>query len=139
MPECRHVFAIVGEAKFNRDVGQRGKSVTSRYFKFTDGKRTYFRGSASRIYQAGWSVPNGANGFSAEPAERDQFPTIEIDGKEFRALQVAKRKRLRAAGWRHLKLASKIDSWVWNRGLPSRKTEAESPAATAPVVATSRL
>jgi hypothetical protein len=93
--------------------------VTSRYFKFTDGKRTYFRASTCRIYRAGWSAPDGVSGFLTQDAELGQFPTVEIDGKEFRALQVAKRKRLVAAGWPYLKLAAPMDSWIWNRDLPT--------------------
>jgi len=94
--------------------------MATRYFKFTDGERTYFRTSASRVYLSGWSVPTGSNGFSIEPVANGRFPVVEIEAKEYQALQVTKKKRLLAAGWQHLDCAAAIDSWVWNHGLASQ-------------------
>jgi hypothetical protein len=104
--------------------------MATRYFKFTDGERTYFRTSASRVYLSGWSVPTGSNGFSIEPVANGRFPVVEIEAKEYQALQVTKKKRLLAAGWQHLDCAAAIDSWIWNHDLTGAEltTKQAAPA-----------
>jgi hypothetical protein len=83
-----------------------GKGMT-RYYKFTDGERTYFRAS-KRQYQSGWAS-QARSGFSGSPVPIGQYPAVEIDKAEYERLNALKAKRL--AGCRFV---SASDSWVLN-------------------------
>jgi hypothetical protein len=73
----------------------------TRYFKATDGSRTYFRASETKIYQSIIVYPSGYVSFSSKPAGKSiivggDYPAIEIDAAAYRALQAAKMARVRA-------------------------------------------
>ena len=66
--------------------------MTTRYFKATDGKKTVFRASKTRVYA---SANIDSASFSAKPASAGMAPTIEITKAEYDRLTVLKHARCR--------------------------------------------
>lgn len=83
--------------------------MTTRYFKFTDGERTFFRATKTKVYVSG-KFDNGWVGFSSKPASLGTFPAVEIDKAEYDRLTAL--KAVRVADQRFV---SPQDSWVLNK------------------------
>lgn len=93
---------------------------TTRYFAATDGTKTYFRASPTRIYR---SMSTGKwPGWMFSMHDRGPYPVREITGKEFRAL-------MRAKAQRDPKATAPRDSWVFNSDLPEGEPGLRRPAA----------
>lgn len=85
--------------------------MAKRYFKATDGKRTYFRASPTRVYLSATIDPTVFNGFILHRDARGRFPVAEITGAEYRQLITAKQKRAALEGVRS---DAPCDSWIEN-------------------------
>lgn len=83
--------------------------MTKRYFKATDGERTYFRASPSMPYQSLTPIAPGQR-WAMHLHARGQFPVVEIDAAEFRTLTLL--KKLRAPG-----ASAPRHSWIFNAQL----------------------
>lgn len=92
---------------------------TTRYFKFTDGERTFFRATKTRVYLSGKLDAYGI-GFSGKPASLGTFPAVEIDKPEYDRLTAIKAKRLGAIEARYV---SPGDSWVLNSLIVPKEVE----------------
>ncbi len=97
--------------------------MTKRFFKFTDGTRTVFRGTGMpRGFLFGTLTPRGwisfTNGASV-PGNASVYRTTEIDKAEFNALVALKAKRVADAGLDNNQHSSPQDAWVFNTALPS--------------------
>jgi hypothetical protein len=96
--------------------------MTKRYFKFTDGTRTVFRGTGMpRGFLFGTLTPRGwisfTNGASV-PGNASVYRTTEIAKGEFDALVALKKARVEAAGRDNKYDSSPQDAWVFNTALP---------------------
>ena len=94
--------------------------MTKRFFKFTDGTRTVFRGTGMvRGFAYGWTRPRGWVGFSNSPvnAQASTYPAVEITQAEFKALVALKAARVIAAGGDNQRESSPQDAWVFNAQL----------------------
>jgi hypothetical protein len=94
--------------------------MTKRYFKFTDGTRTVFRGTGmAHGFRFGWTTPRGWVGFSnsAVNAKAVTYFAVEIDKAEFNALVKLKAKRVADAGLDNDRYSSPQDAWVFNEAL----------------------
>lgn len=102
--------------------------MTDRYFKATDGVRTYFRASPTRVYRS-MSTGQGYNRRDTvlHMHDRGMFPAVEITRAEYNALMAL--KRIRTAG-RTYHSSAPSDSWVENSEIA-----AAAPATHADVVA----
>lgn len=85
--------------------------MTKRYFKATDGERTFFRASDSRVYLSLTVDPTIHNGWSMHWDARGLHPAVEITGPEFRKLNETKKRRI---GPYDARYTSAGDSWVYN-------------------------
>jgi hypothetical protein len=117
--------------------------MTERYFKFTDGERTYFRATKTRAYRSGTISRGGAPGFSANFMTTTgsyivaAYPADEITKAEYAALVKAKAARIERAKaevaarpigdrtadyWRSTNFrgwgSSPSESWVLNSEVP---------------------
>lgn len=81
---------------------------TTRYFAATDGNKTYFRASPTRVYRS--MSKNNWPGWMFSMHARGPYPVHEITGKEYRALINLKAKR-------DPKATAPRDSWVFNHDL----------------------
>jgi hypothetical protein len=103
--------------------------MSKRYFKFTDGTFTVFRGTGMvQGFRYGWtqrrnrgSFPTnpGWVGFSNSPVNSKAvtFPATEITKAEFDQLVAIKRTRVIAAGHDNAQYSSPQDAWVFNEAL----------------------
>lgn len=115
--------------------------MTARYYKATDGGRTYFRSTQSRAYRSLTISPAGTIGFSGlEPSQlagrqnSGAYPAVEITKAEYTALVKAKAARIErvkaevaarddrtAEFWRERNFRgfcdSPQDSWIFNSEL----------------------
>lgn len=71
--------------------------ATTRYFKATDGKNTYFRASPSRAYLSLTGFEPGRFGFTLHRDTRGRFPAVEITRQEYVKLVELKQARLAQA------------------------------------------
>jgi hypothetical protein len=85
---------------------------TTRFFAGSDGTKTVFRASATKVY-ASASFGRYGLGFSGKPAGPGSFPVAEITRAQYVALNALK-TRLSSGG--HM---APSDSWVPNDALPS--------------------
>lgn len=98
--------------------------MTTRYFKFTNGQRTWFRASQSRVYVSGWHNQSGF-GFSAKPG---QYPAEEIDDIEYKQLVELKNARLGPA---ERDYTQPYHSWVRNEEIEAARAPVAAPKAPA--------
>lgn len=101
--------------------------MATRYFKGTDGERTYFRASPTRVYRSLISQTTPYFGWTFSMHDRAPHPVVEITRQEYvalTALKVARCERIKAE-WRsahpgesdqHLGYIGTAprDSWVRN-------------------------
>jgi len=101
--------------------------AATRYFKATDGKRTFFRASPTRAYQSLTVYPDWRD-WCLHRDGRGVFPATEITRQEYNALIALKNERgLRdQAKWEESNgrswnggafLTAPGDSWVYNEVL----------------------
>lgn len=91
--------------------------MAKRFFKFTDGERTVFRGTGMvQGFRYGWTTPRGWVGFSNSPvnSKATTYPAVEITQAEFNQLVALKKARVEAAGGNNAYDNSPQDAWVDN-------------------------
>ena len=98
-----HAHAYQTEYRLRESVKE-GPGI--RYFKATDGIKTYFRASPSRAYLS-MSRVEDYKGWVFHLHNKGMFPVTEIDAVEYRALAALKKKRDSYA-------TAPRDSWVFN-------------------------
>jgi hypothetical protein len=106
--------------------------MTKRYFKFTDGTRTIFRGTGMvQGFRYGNLSPRGWIAFSntvKTSGGYENFPAVEIAKGEFDALVALKKARVEAAGRDNKYDSSPQDMWVFNADLADAIDRAEANA-----------
>ena len=91
--------------------------MTTRYFKATDGAITYFRASATRVYQAAYPSQyhrQGASFSASAPDFVSAMPAVEITKAEYQTLLAAKAKRQDAVQMNKYWRNQPSESWVAN-------------------------
>jgi hypothetical protein len=85
--------------------------MTTRYFSFTDGERTYFRATKTRAYTQGNPADRyGMLSYSASPNLRPGWhPTTEVTKAEYDRFTAIKNKRV--ARWSRFAPGPQ-DSWI---------------------------